>query len=153
MEQPWGRLRRFEGPTPTKHLAAIVSRHSHRSDLAGPLVEVQVGGIGQVNASVGEVDRALGVVGKAREELLPDRDDLVGLFACTGHLPCHNDVATSDGSPTRPRRCSTEGIREGRFCQAMIIRVSSPPVRDMPIRSAPSKYRGKFREKTSRSSW
>ena len=34
----------------------------------------------------------------------------------------------------------------------MIMRVSSPPVKDIPIGSPPLKYRGKFREKTLRSS-
>src|SRR5712692_8433967 len=45
-----------------------------------------------IGASVGEVHRALGVVGKAREELTPYRDHFVALSARLGHLPRHDDI-------------------------------------------------------------
>src|SRR5271157_3312317 len=47
-----------------------------------------------VYASVGEVDRPLRVVGKAREELISYRDDLVRLPARLGYFPRHDDVLT-----------------------------------------------------------
>src|SRR5208283_1799074 len=47
-----------------------------------------------VYASVGEVDRTLRVVGKAREELISYWDDLVRLPARLGYFPRHNYVLT-----------------------------------------------------------
>ena len=42
-EQLWGGLHRLERHVTAEYLAAIVSRHSDRGNLAGPLVEIQVG--------------------------------------------------------------------------------------------------------------
>ena len=91
-EQSGDGLHRFERPNLAEDLVAVVSRHSDGGDLAGPFVDVQVGGTAYVDAAVRKVHTSLSVIGKAREELRSYRDHLVGLFARMGHLPRYNHV-------------------------------------------------------------
>ena len=93
-EQSAHGLHRFERPNVAEDLVAVVSRHSDRRDLAGLFVDVQVGGAAHVDASVRKVHTPLGVIGKARKELVCHPDDFVGLFAHAGHSPRHDRVPT-----------------------------------------------------------
>src|SRR5687768_17448455 len=70
---------RLEGPDAAEDFPAVVSRHPDRGDLAGSLVDVEVGRARDVGAPVGEVHGALGVLGEAPKERLPDADDFVRL--------------------------------------------------------------------------
>src|SRR5439155_4458380 len=78
--------------SPAQHLAAIVSRHSYRSDFPNLLVQVQVRSVNQLNTPVGKVHSTLSVVSKSRKKLFSDLDYFMGLFACARHLSCYHDV-------------------------------------------------------------
>ena len=94
IEQSRERFLWLECADPAEDLPAIVPRHSDRSNFARPLVQIEVRGTAHIDASVGQVDCALGIVGKSRKEFLSHPDHLVGLFAHTGYLACHDDVLT-----------------------------------------------------------
>src|SRR3989442_13628392 len=78
-EQSWPGLHRLKRAHAANHLAAVVPCHPHRSDVASPLVNVQVGGTGHVGAAVGEGHCALRITGKGLEKLLSYSDRLVRL--------------------------------------------------------------------------
>jgi hypothetical protein len=106
-KQPRRGILRLEGPYAAEHLATVVSSHPDRSDIAGLLVNVEIRGMVNAHASVGEIYRALRVMRKPRQELLANMYHLVGLPAGARYLPRDEDVlAVTKHSP--------EGIaREG----------------------------------------
>ena len=81
-----------------------------------------------IRASICQVHRTLCIVGEAREELFPYRDYFVGLAASLATCRARRHVLTiAEHAPE-----GVAGKRSGRsFCDAMIIRVSNPPVRDI----------------------
>src|SRR5262249_5270196 len=85
-------LHRPERPDPAEDLSSIVSSHPDRGNLPSTLVGVEVWGTAHVRATIAEIHGPLGVLRKAREEVLANPDDLVGLSALVGHTPCHDDV-------------------------------------------------------------
>src|SRR5208282_2355776 len=90
----YSRTRHFwlECPYSSQHFAPIVSRHSPRSNLARPLVHVQVRGTIHGSARIGQVHGTLCVMGKAREKFSRDGNYLMRLSARLRHFSCYNDV-------------------------------------------------------------
>src|SRR5690349_22059209 len=91
-EKPWLRLFRLECANAAKNLASVKSRHSNGRNGAGSLIQIEVGRKTDIDIAVGKVDRALGVVCKAREEFLSHGDFLVCLTAHCGQLARHHNV-------------------------------------------------------------
>src|SRR5215467_7020460 len=80
-EQSSRRFTRLEGRRPAQHFTPVVSRHPYGSDRARALVEIQVGGPIDFNATIREIDRTLGVTAKLRQKFGPDRDHFMALMA------------------------------------------------------------------------
>ena len=77
----------------TKHLVSIIAGHANGSNLPGKFVQVEIRGLTNPGATVSEIHRALRIMRKAREKLCPNRNHLVRLFACLGHLAGHANIA------------------------------------------------------------
>src|SRR5437764_4125229 len=94
MKQPWVGIRTLKCDEPPEHFAAIVSRHPHWCDLCGPLIGIENGRTAYICASVGEVHRPFGIMGKLREEFLSYSNHLVGLSARLRHSPRDKYILT-----------------------------------------------------------
>ena len=75
-----------------EHLTAVVPRHPHRSNLPGPLVNVEIGRTVHAAATISQVNSALCIASKLRDEFVSHVDHLVGLFTYAGHLSRQLDV-------------------------------------------------------------
>src|ERR1017187_3081567 len=80
-------------PKTSQDLVAIVPCHPGRCDLAGLLTYVEDRRTAHVGTAVRQVDRVLGVLGKAGDKLLAAPDDLMRLPASASHLARHQHVA------------------------------------------------------------
>src|SRR5437773_762882 len=109
-EQLWSGLHRLEGPHTAEYFAAIVSCHPDWSNLGGMTVRVEIRRTAHVGASVGEIHGTLGVIRKARKELLSYGDHFVGLSARAGHLAPDNHVPAVSKRPAE----GVAGKRSGR---------------------------------------
>ena len=95
-EEPLGRCHRFERTKPAQDLVTIVTGHPRRSNLPGCLAAIEDRRTTDVRTGVRQVNRSLGIIGKAREELRAAADHLVPLRraltlrarrACLGGAP------------------------------------------------------------------
>src|SRR6516164_3020003 len=101
-EKTRSRLYGFENTKPTEYFTTIVTRHPDGRNLCGALVNVEIGRMSEVHTTVGEVYGAFRIVGKPRQEVLPDRNYLVRLPAYPGHSPSDGNVPTvAKHSPKR----------------------------------------------------
>src|SRR5262249_18781013 len=66
---------------------------SHRGDLASSLAHIEVWRAAKIDASIGEVDAALRVMGKTCKELLSHLHDMMRLTADAGHSSSHANIA------------------------------------------------------------
>lgn len=60
-----------------QHFAAVRANDTDRRYGSNALIDVKIRRAAQVDATVGQVNGALGITGKLREELGPSRDYLV----------------------------------------------------------------------------
>src|SRR5208282_5307880 len=103
MEQAGQWLLRFKRAHPAEDFPTIIPGHPDRGYSARPFVYVNVGRTAQVHASVAQVNGALGVIGKPREEFLTHADHTV-------RLPAHVSQLTRAEHVLAIAKHSAEGI-------------------------------------------
>src|SRR5919108_4160521 len=83
---------RLESAKAAKDFSAVVAGHSNRGNFASLLVQVQVGGAANIDATVGEIHRAFRVIGKPGEKFLAGRQHLKRLVTDFGDTPRHTYI-------------------------------------------------------------
>src|SRR2546428_10976628 len=102
-----GRKRPGRGPpgwdrrAPGEFSPAIIPGHPYWRDLAGPLMDIEGGGVAYLDTAVAEIHRAFRVARKARKEVLSYRYHLVRLSAYVRHLPCYDHITTVAQHPSK----------------------------------------------------
>ena len=112
-KEVWSRFHRLECPHAPEHFAAIVPCHPGWSDRRRTLVRVEIRRMGHCDTAISEVDRALRVLGKLRQELFSEWNHLVGLSARLGYDPAQRDILTF-------AKRAAEGVARKRSGRALV---------------------------------
>ena len=121
LEEPLLGPHRLKGSDAAEHFASVAPGHPHGGDLARLLIDVQVWRTADVDASVGEIHTALGIVGKAREEFFAHRYHVVGLPTRASHSPRQQDILAVAEHPP-------EGVTGKRSRRRLLPRHDHPGV-------------------------
>ena len=84
--------RGLERNDPAEDFPTIQARHPHGSNFTRSLVEIEVRSMAHIRAPIREIDCALGVFGKLRQERWTGCQNLKGLANSLCHLPRHPDI-------------------------------------------------------------